>query len=204
VHICHASTAGTVEIIKWAKQQGISITAEVTPHHLLLDDSRLASYDGVNRVNPPLREAADVQALRQALADGVLDCVATDHAPHAEQEKCCEFSKARPGMLGLQTALSVVVEAMVATGLLDWRGVARVMSENPARIVGLDDQGRPLEVGEPANLVVVDPDATWVVDGGGLASRSANTPYAAMTLPATVTATLLRGIVTARDGKSPA
>ncbi|MCV7180022.1 dihydroorotase [Mycolicibacterium sphagni] len=204
VHICHASTAGTVEIIKWAKQQGISITAEVTPHHLLLDDSRLASYDGVNRVNPPLREAADVQALRQALADGVLDCVATDHAPHAEQEKCCEFSKARPGMLGLQTALSVVVEAMVATGLLDWRGVARVMSENPARIVGLDDQGRPLEVGEPANLVVVDPDATWVVDGGGLASRSANTPFASMALPANVTATLLRGVVTARDGKSPA
>lgn len=204
VHICHASTAGTVELIKWAKQQGISITAEVTPHHLLLDDSRLASYDGVNRVNPPLREDTDAQALRQALADGVLDCVATDHAPHAEHEKCCEFSKARPGMLGLQTALSVVVETMVQTGLLDWRGVARVMSENPARIVGLDDQGRPLEVGEPANLVVVDPDGTWIVDGTELASRSANTPFAAMTLPATVTATLLRGTVTARDGKSPA
>ncbi|BBY66540.1 dihydroorotase [Mycolicibacterium helvum] len=204
VHICHASTAGTVELIKWAKQQGISITAEVTPHHLLLDDSRLASYDGVNRVTPPLREDTDAQALRQALADGVLDCVATDHAPHAEHEKCCEFSRARPGMLGLQTALSVVAETMVATGLLDWRGVARVMSENPARIVGLEDQGRPLEVGEPANLVVVDPDATWVVDGGELASRSANTPFAAMTLPATVTATLLRGTVTARDGKSPA
>ena len=204
VHICHASTAGTVEIIKWAKQQGISISAEVTPHHLLLDDSRLASYDGVNRVNPPLREAADTQALRRALADGVLDCVATDHAPHAEHEKCCEFSNARPGMLGLQTALSVVVQTMVEPGLLDWRGVARVMSENPARIVGLDDQGRPLEVGEPANLVVVDPDATWIVEGRELASRSANTPYASMTLPARVTATLLRGTVTARDGKSPA
>ncbi|MCI4676138.1 dihydroorotase [Candidatus Mycolicibacterium alkanivorans] len=204
VHICHASTAGTVEIIKWAKQQGISVTAEVTPHHLLLDDGRLATYDGVNRVNPPLREAADARALRQALADGVIDCVATDHAPHAQHEKCCEFSVARPGMLGLQTALSVVVETMVAPGLLDWRGVARVMSENPARIVGLDDQGRPLEVGEPANLVVVDPDATWIVDGAELASRSSNTPYASMTLPAKVTATLLRGTVTARDGKSPA
>jgi dihydroorotase len=204
VHICHASTAGTVEIVRWAKQQGISITAEVTPHHLLLDDSRLATYDGVNRVNPPLREASDAQALRQALADGVIDCVATDHAPHAEHEKCCEFSVARPGMLGLQTALSVVVQTMVAPGLLDWRGVARVMSENPARIVGLDDQGRPLEVGEPANLVVVDPDATWIVDGAELASRSANTPYASMRLPAKVTATLLRGTVTARDGKSPA
>lgn len=204
VHICHASTAGTVELLKWAKQQGISITAEVTPHHLLLDDSRLASYDGVNRVNPPLREASDVEALRQALAHGVIDCVATDHAPHAEQEKCCEFSVARPGMLGLQTALSVVVETMVQTGLLDWRGVARVMSENPARIVGLDDQGQPLEVGEPANLVIVNPDAMWTVKGDELASRSANTPYAEMTLPGTVTATLLRGTITARDGKCPA
>lgn len=201
VHICHASTAGTVEILKWAKGQGISITAEVTPHHLLLDDSRLASYDGVNRVNPPLRESTDAQALRRALADGVIDCVATDHAPHAEHEKCCEFSAARPGMLGLQTALSVVVQTMVVPGLMSWRDVARVMSENPASIAGLSDQGRPLEVGEPANLTVVDPDATWTVHRDGLASRSANTPYDAMTLPATVTATLLRGRVTARDSK---
>lgn len=204
VHICHASTSGTVELLKWAKAQGISITAEVTPHHLMLDDGRLASYEGVNRVNPPLREATDAAALREALAAGVIDCVATDHAPHAEHEKCCEFSAARPGMLGLQTALSVVVQTMVVPGLLDWRGVARVMSENPARIVGLPDQGRPLEVGEPANLTVVDPDATWTVAGSGLASRSANTPFEAMTLPATVTATLLRGTVTAREGKCPA
>lgn len=202
VHICHASTQGTVEILKWAKQQGISITAEVTPHHLMLDDSRLDSYDGVNRVNPPLREAADAQALRQALADGVIDCVATDHAPHAEHEKCCEFAVARPGMLGLQTALSVVAATMVEPGLLDWRGVARVMSENPARIAGLDDHGRPLEVGEPANLVIVDAGATWTVRGADLASRSANTPYQAMTLPATITATLLRGTITARDGEA--
>lgn len=202
VHICHASTAGTVELLAWAKQQGIAITAEVTPHHLMLDDSRLASYDGRNRVNPPLREASDVAALRRALADGVIDCVATDHAPHAEQEKCCEFAAARPGMLGLQTALSVVVETMVTSGLLDWRGVATVMSENPARIAGLDDQGRPLEVGEPANLVVVDPLARWTVEGTELASRSDNTPYETMTLPGTVTATLLRGRITARDGKA--
>ena len=200
VHICHASTAGTVGILQWARAQGIAITAEVTPHHLMLDDSRLETYDGVNRVNPPLREASDVQALRRALADGVIDCVATDHAPHAAQEKCCEFAAARPGMLGLQTALSVVVATMVVPGLLDWRGLARVMSENPARIVGLDDQGRPLEVGEPANLVVVDPAATWTVEGSALASRSANTPFESMALPTTVTATLLRGRITARDG----
>ena len=203
MHICHASTAGTVEILKWAKGQGIAITAEVTPHHLLLDDGRLTSYNGVNRVNPPLREAADVRALRQALADGVIDCVATDHAPHAEHEKCVEFSAARPGMLGLQTALSVVVQTMVVPGMLTWRDVARVMSENPARIVGLPDHGRPLEVGEPANLTVVDPDSTWTVAGADLASRSANTPYEAMSLPASVTATMLRGKITARDQKSP-
>jgi dihydroorotase len=196
VHVCHASTAGTVEILKWAKGQGISITAEVTPHHLALDDERLVSYHGVNRVNPPLREAADAEALRRALADGVIDCVATDHAPHAEHEKVCEFASAHPGMLGLQTALSVVVQTMVRPGLLSWRDVARVMSENPARIGGLPDHGRPVEVGEPANLTVVDPDATWTVKGADLASLSANTPYE--------TATLLRGKVTARDGKSPA
>jgi dihydroorotase len=190
--------------LKWAKAQGISITAEVTPHHLLLDDSRLVSYDGVNRVNPPLREAADAAALRQALAEGVIDCVATDHAPHAEHEKCVEFAAARPGMLGLQTALSVVAQTMVKPGLMTWRDVAAVMSEKPARIAGLPDHGRPLEVGEPANLTVVDPDATWTVAGSELVSRSANTPYESMTLPATVTATLLRGKLTARDGKSPA
>jgi len=200
LHICHASTSGTVEIVKWAKQQGISITAEVTPHHLMLDDGVLSSYDGVNRVNPPLREPSDTAALRQALAEGIIDCVATDHAPHAAHEKCVEFSAARPGMLGLQTALSVVVRTMVLPGLLTWRGVARVMSENPARIARLPDHGRPLEVGEPANLTLVDPDATWTVAGTDLASRSANTPYETLTLPAAVTATLLRGRLTSRSG----
>ncbi|VEG54475.1 dihydroorotase [Mycolicibacterium aurum] len=202
VHICHASTAGSVELVRWAKEQGISITAEVTPHHLLLDDARLQTYDGRNRVNPPLREASDAIALRQALADGVIDCVATDHAPHAAHEKMCEFANARPGMLGLQTALSVVVETMVNPGLLTWRDVARVMSEAPARIVGLPDQGRPLEVGEPANLTVIDPAARWTVTGPALASRSDNTPYEDMELPGVVTVTMLRGTVTARDGKA--
>ncbi|MFI6043451.1 dihydroorotase [Nocardia sp. NPDC051321] len=202
VHICHASTAGTVELVKWAKSQGISITAEVTPHHLLLDDSRLETYDAVNKVNPPLREASDAAALRQALADGIIDCVATDHAPHAEQDKCCEFAAARPGMLGLETALSIIVQTMVEPGLLDWRGVARVMSEQPAAIVGLDEHGRPIEVGEPANLTLVDPEASWTVRAKELASISNNTPFEDMTFPARVTTTLLRGRVTARDGKA--
>ncbi|GAB18226.1 dihydroorotase [Gordonia effusa NBRC 100432] len=200
VHICHASTAGTVELLKWARAQGISITAEVTPHHLLLNDARLETYDPINKVNPPLREESDNLALRQALADGVIDCVATDHAPHASQDKCCEFAQARPGMLGLETALGVIVETMVKPGLLDWRGVARVMSERPAEIVRLADQGRPIAVNEPANLTLVDPDREWVVNGADLASLSTNTPYETMTMPVTITATLLRGKVTARDG----
>ena len=201
VHVCHASTAGTAAIVGAAKVAGIRVSAEVTPHHLLLDDSRLAEYDPVNKVNPPLREPTDVAALRTALADGVLDCVATDHAPHAPQDKDCEFAAARPGMLGLQTALSVVAQAMVETGLLDWRGVARVMSERPAAIAGLPDQGRPLEVGEPANLVLIDPDARWTVRGDELASIATNTPYEGMTLPAQVVTTVLRGRVTAQAGR---
>ncbi|WP_027499665.1 dihydroorotase [Rhodococcus sp. UNC363MFTsu5.1] len=201
VHICHASTAGTVELMKWARGQGISITAEVTPHHLLLDDSRLETYDAVNRVNPPLREPSDIAALRQGLADGVIDCVATDHAPHAEQDKCCEFSAARPGMLGLETALAIVAQTMVETGLLDWRGVARVMSERPAEIVGLSDQGRAIAVGEPANLTLVDPDREWTVRAPDLASIAQNSPFDAMTFGARVTTTLLRGRVTVMDGK---
>ncbi len=200
VHICHASTAGTVELLKWARGQGISITAEVTPHHLLLDDSRLETYDAINKVNPPLREASDVEALRRGLADGTVDCVATDHAPHAEQDKCCEFAQAKPGMLGLETALAIVVQTMVEPGLLDWRGVARVMSERPAQIVGLADQGRPIEVGEVANLVLVDPSAPWTVVGKSLASISDNTPFESMTFSAKVTTTVLRGRITARDG----
>ncbi|MFT4126019.1 MAG: dihydroorotase [Gordonia sp. (in: high G+C Gram-positive bacteria)] len=198
VHICHASTEGTVELLTWAKAQGISITAEVTPHHLLLNDERLATYDAVNKVNPPLREPRDNVALRAALAEGIIDCVATDHAPHAAQDKCCEFAHAKPGMLGLETALPIVVETMVTPGLMGWRGVARVMSERPAQIAGLPDQGRPIAVGEPANLALVDPDRSWVVRGARLASLSENTPYESMTMPATVTATLLRGVLTAR------
>ncbi|HVV20231.1 MAG TPA: dihydroorotase [Pseudonocardiaceae bacterium] len=202
LHVCHVSTSGTADLLRWTRSRGTTgVSAEVTPHHLLLTDERLAGYDPVNKVNPPLRTKADVDALRAALADGVIDCVATDHAPHAPQDKDCEWSAARPGMLGLQTALSVVVQTMVHTGLLDWRGVARVMSERPADIGGLPDQGRPIAVGEPANLVLVDPDATWTVRGADLASIAGNTPYEGMTLPARVVTTISRGRVTAHEGR---
>ncbi|MFT4201322.1 dihydroorotase [Gordonia sp. (in: high G+C Gram-positive bacteria)] len=201
IHVCHASTAGTVELVKWARGQGVAITAEVTPQHLLLTDERLHGYDGLNRVNPPLREESDTVALRRAIADGVIDCIATDHAPHAMQDKCCEFAAARPGMLGLETALPIVVDTLVEPGLLDWRGVARVMSERPAAIVGLPDQGRLIAVGEPANLALVDPDRSWEVVPDELASKSQNTPYGGMTMPATITATLLRGRITQLDGE---
>ncbi|MFD9892754.1 dihydroorotase [Amycolatopsis sp. NPDC059027] len=201
LHVCHVSTSGTADVLRWAKDRGTKVSAEVTPHHLLLTDERLASYDPVNKVNPPLRTEVDAGKLRAALAEGVIDCVATDHAPHAVQDKDCEWSAARPGMLGLQTALSIVAETMVRTGLLDWRGVARVMSERPAEIGNLPDQGRPIEVGEPANLTLVDPEAEWTVSGPELASISANTPYEGMRLPGVVTATLLRGRITAREGK---
>ncbi|TCK22750.1 dihydroorotase [Pseudonocardia endophytica] len=201
LHVCHVSSARTIDVLRTAKAAGVRVTAEVTPHHLLLTDGRLASYDPVHKVNPPLRGADDTRAMREALAEGVIDVVATDHAPHASQYKDTEWEVAKPGMLGLQTALSVLVETMVEPGLLDWRGVARVLSERPAEIGGLPDQGRPVAEGEPATFALVDPDAVWTVRGAALASRASNTPYEGMRLPGAVVATVLRGRVTARDGK---
>lgn len=200
LHVCHVSTAGSAQLIAAAKARGTAVTAEVTPHHLMLTDASARGYDPVHKVNPPLRPEADVQALRRALADGVVDVVATDHAPHARQDKESEWAAAKPGVIGLQTALSVVVTAMVDTGLMDWRGVARVMSENPARIGGLTCHGRPIAVGEPANLVLIDPEATWTVRDSDMVSLSRNTPFEGMQLSARVTGTLLRGRWTARGG----
>ena len=193
LHVCHVSTAGSVEIIRWAKSRGIDVTAEVTPHHLLLTDESATTYDPVYKVNPPLRTKADVEALREALADGTIDVVATDHAPHAVQDKDCEWGSAAFGMLGLQTALSVVAETMVETGLMDWAGVADRMSIAPARIGRVADHGRPIAEGEPANLVLVDPATRSVVDPASLVSKSRNSPYAGLELPAGVTHTFLRG-----------
>ncbi|WNI33082.1 dihydroorotase [Streptomyces sp. ITFR-6] len=201
VHICHLSTAGSVEIVRWAKSKGWNVTAEVTPHHLLLTDELVRSYDPVYKVNPPLRTEADVMALREALADGTIDCVATDHAPHPHEDKDCEWAAAAMGMVGLETALSVVQQTMVETGLLDWAGVADRMSLRPAAIGRLEGHGRPVAAGEPANLTLVDPSYRGAVDPAGFASRSRNTPYEGRELPGRVTHTFLRGRATVVDGK---
>jgi dihydroorotase len=218
LHACHVSTAGSVEIIRWAKSKGWRVTAEVTPHHLLLTDELAAEYDPVYKVNPPLRTWADVEALRAGLADGTIDCVATDHAPHPVEDKETEWQAAAFGMTGLETALRVVHVAMVESGMLDWVGVADRMSARPAAIGRLDGSqslggsgsleaggvplhGRPIEPGSPANLVLYDPSATSVVDPSAHASRSRNSPFAGMELPGQVVATFLRGTPTVLDGK---
>ena len=198
LHICHASTEGTVELLRWAKGQGINVSAEATPHHLLLTDEKLETYDGVYRVNPPLREQRDTIALRDALLDGTIDVVATDHAPHGSEDKCVEFEHAKPGMLGLETSLPIISQVFVESGLADWRFVAKVMSERPAEILRLADQGRPIAEGEPANLVLVDPGAAWTVEGEKLRSKASNTPYEGTEFATSIALTMLRGEVTYR------
>jgi len=202
VHIQHLSTAGSVDIVRWAKSRGINVTAEATPHHLLLTHEEARTYNPLFKVNPPLRTAEDVEAVRAGLADGTIDIVATDHAPHASEDKDCEWAAASFGMLGLETALGVVQKVMVESGLMTWKDVARVMSHTPARIGRVDaSHGRPLAVGEPANLTLVDPAARWIVEPAALASRSHNTPYAGMELPGRAVATFLRGKPTHLDGR---
>ena len=202
LHVCHVSTAGSVEILRWARSRGIAVTAEVTPHHLLLTDEQVRGYDPVFKVNPPLRTADDVTALRGALADGTIDVVATDHAPHAVEDKDCEWAAASMGMTGLETALSVVQEAMVVTGLMGWDDVARVLSYAPARIGRVADHGRPLAPGEPANLTLVDPAARRTVVPQEMATQGRNSPFAGRELPGRVVATFLRGVPTVLDGAS--
>ncbi|MDG4788243.1 dihydroorotase [Micromonospora sp. WMMD1102] len=216
LHVCHLSTAGSVEVLRHAKARGVRVTAEVTPHHLFFTDEVVsgrselaspalansagtgASYDPVFKVNPPLRTAADVTALRAALVEGIIDVVATDHAPHALEDKECEWAYARPGMLGLETALSVLLDVLGER----WDLIAERMSRTPARIAGLAEHGRTPAPGVPANLTLVDPAARRTVDPGEQASRSRNTPYAGLTLPGRIVATFLRGEPTVLDGKA--
>lgn len=200
LHILHLSTAGSVEIVRHAKARGIKVTAEATPHHILLTDELARSYDPVYKVNPPLRTATDVEAVRAGLVDGTIDVIGTDHAPHPSEDKDCEWAAGANGMLGLQTALSVVQEALVETGLATWRDVARLLSEEPARIGQVEEQGRPIAVGEPANLCLVDPRVHRAFEAESLASRSENSPYVGMELPGAIVATFFRGRPTVLEG----
>ena len=193
LHICHLTTAGGVEIIRWAKARGINVTAEVTPHHLLLTDELAHSYDPIYKVNPPLRSQSDVMALREALADGTIDIVATDHAPHPNEAKECEWQEAAFGMLGLETAISIIQKTMVDTGLISWEQVAERMSYAPARIGRYENQGQPLLQGSIANIAVINPTKMWNVDRDLVLSKSSNTPYHGHELPGLVMHTFFKG-----------
>jgi dihydroorotase len=196
LHICHVSCAETVDVIRWAKQRGINVTAEVAPHHLMLTTSEVAGYDPTYKVNPPLRPDEHVEAVREALADGTIDAVATDHAPHARHDKEHAFAEAAFGMLGLETALAVVLETMINSARLSWSELAKRMSIMPAHIARLADQGRALVAGEPANLVLVDPAARAIVDRDASTSLSRNNPWHGRELPDPVVATIWAGRIT--------
>jgi len=200
LHICHLTTKGGVELVRWAKSQGIKVSAEVTPHHLLLTDDLASSYDPVYKVNPPLRTQEDVLALRAGLADGTIDVVATDHAPHPSEDKDCEWSAAAFGMIGLETALSVVVTTMIETGLIDWQTLVKRMSSAPAEIGGYAGHGE-LAVSRQANFILVDPKQKWTVDREAMLSRSSNTPFHGQTLTGSVVHTFFKGIQVIRNGE---
>ena len=201
LHICHLTTAGGVELVRWAKSRGVQVTAEVTPHHLLLTDEYVSSYDPVFKVNPPLRTQTDILALRTGLADGTIDIVATDHAPHPIEAKECEWQSAAFGMLGLETALSVVVKTMIDTGLITWTDLVDRMSTAPARIAGYQNHGQQIAIGSLANLTVIDTNSSWTVDREKTASLSKNTPFHGMELPARISYTIFKGKLVLSNGE---
>lgn len=200
IHICHLSTAGSVDIVRWAKARGIKVTAEVTPHHLLLTDELARSYDAVYKVNPPLRTESDVLALREALIDGTIDIIATDHAPHPLEAKDCEWNAAAFGMLGLETAASIAQSVLIDSKKSNWARFAEVLSINPAKIAGDYKQGQVLAAGSVANITLIDPKVVREVVADS-ASKSKNSPYVGMKLPGQVLHTIYRGYFTVRDGK---
>ena len=201
LHVCHVTTAGGVEIIRWAKARGINVTAEVTPHHLLLTDDYAKNYDPIFKVNPPLRLESDVLALRAGLADGTIDIVATDHAPHPTESKECEWPAASFGMLGLETALSIVVQTMISSKLMSWSDLVDRFSIAPAKIAGYTDHGNPLAIGNPANITVFNPNKSWTVNKDLAMSKSRNTPFHGMELPGVVTDVFYNGKQVLRDTK---
>ena len=193
LHICHLTTAGGVELVRWAKQRGIQVTAEVTPHHLLLTDDLVENYDPIYKVNPPLRTQKDVMALREGLAEGIIDIVATDHAPHPAEDKDCEWQAAAFGMVGLETALSVVVKTMIESKLMSWTDLVDRMSVKPAQIAGYKQQGQRIAENKPANLILVDTNGSWQVDRKNLKSNSKNTPFEGMNLPSVISDVIYNG-----------
>ncbi|MFM1954327.1 MAG: hypothetical protein RL118_518 [Actinomycetota bacterium] len=199
IHICHLSTARSVEIVRWAKRRGVQVTAEVTPHHLLLTDELVRTYDPVYKVNPPLRTQDDVAALRAALVDGTIDIIATDHAPHPAEAKECEWDSAAFGMVGLETAASVAQLVLIESGESDWTRLAEVMSINAAKIAGDIDHGNELAVGTLANLAFIDPAVKREIVRA-TESKSENNPYAGLTLPGRVMHTVYRGTLTVQNG----
>ena len=199
MHFLHLSTKRSVELVRAAKRDGLPITAEVTPHHLSLTQELLASYDSVYKVNPPLRSAEDIRALKDGLRDGTIDAIATDHAPHPRRDKEMSLDLAPPGMLGLETALGVVL----AEGMCEIRDVVALMSWNPAKIARIGStHGLDVVAGANANLCVFDPELTWSVDPDRLASKSTNTPYAGKTLRGRVRHTIFKGTATVIDGQA--
>ena len=193
LHICHLTTAGGVELVRWAKQRGIQVTAEVTPHHLLLTDDLVENYDPIYKVNPPLRTQKDVMALREGLAEGIIDIVATDHAPHPAEDKDCEWQAAAFGMVGLETAFSVVVKTMVESKLMSWADLVDRMSIKPAQIAGYKQQGQVIAENSQANLILVDTASSWQVERNNLKSKSKNTPFDGMNLPAIISDVIYNG-----------
>ena len=193
LHICHLTTAGGVELVRWAKQRGIQVTAEVTPHHLLLTDDLVENYDPIYKVNQPLRTQKDVMALREGLAEGIIDIVATDHAPHPAEDKDCEWQAAAFGMVGLETAFSVVVKTMIESKLMSWTDLVDRMSIKPAQIAGYKQQGQVIAENSPANLILVDTAGSWQVERNNLKSKSKNTPFDGMNLPAVISDVIYNG-----------
>jgi len=198
LHICHLSTAGSVEVIRWAKSRGISVTAEVTPHHLLLNEQLVADYNPIYKVNPPLRTESDVLALREALIDGTIDIIATDHAPHAAELKDCEWSAAAFGMVGLETAASIAQLVLIDSKQSNWQRMAEVLSYAPAQIAGDVDQGQTISVGNVANLTLIDANSTRTISASS-ASKSSNNPFQGLELPGTVVHTIFKGRFTVRN-----
>jgi dihydroorotase len=201
IHICHVSSERSVELIRRAKADGVRVTAEVTPHHLVFTDDDLVGYETSFKVNPPLRTAEDRDALRAALADATIDVIATDHAPHAVEEKEAEFDLAPPGTIGLETALAAVLTHLVAPGIVSLPRAIDALSTTPARILGATGHGTRIEPGGPANLVVFDPRETWTVEPP-YASKARNSAFAASTLTGRVRFTMLRGAFTVAEGKA--